>query len=87
MRNMHPVFDNIFRTSMPVLYETMPAGAYDQVELGYAEGELTLIPASSNMACEECGSHQTLTERSYSDEDGETYDNVLCGSCRAREVL
>lgn len=49
--------------------------------------DLVLLPANSGMACEVCESPQTLTERSWADEDGDPYYNVLCGLCRAKEVM
>lgn len=49
--------------------------------------DLFLLPISTRLVCEECGSRQQLTEKFWQDEDGDSYYNVLCGSCRAEEVL
>lgn len=51
--------------------------------------DLWLIPASAmfyGCEAEDCTSRQTLTERTYVDEDGDAYYNVLCGLHRAQEV-
>ena len=51
------------------------------------ELSLTLLPTSSPMACEDCGSRQTLTERKWYDEDQDMYYNILCGIHRGLEML